>query len=521
MEIEIIMPKMGESITEGTIIAWHKKIGDPIKKDEIIFEISTDKVDTEIPAPADGILSEILAEVGSTLEVGKIVAKMKSTESSVPQSPIRITESVKPENTEYSTIDIPMPKMGESIMEGTILRWHKKVGESIKRDEILFEISTDKVDAEIPSPVDGIVIEILANETETLSVGETVARLKSNTGISLTSEEKIMEQKDNLQTTVTEIRGKEQAKESPKLNSSTKFYSPLVLSIAEKEGIALSELSSIRGTGVDGRVSKKDILGYIELRNAPVVTKSPVLEIPQGGQVYPGGAIERVTMDNIRQKIMHHMIESRDTSVHVTGVVEVDMYRISRYLEKHKDEFYLQNGIKLTYLTFVSYAVIKALSSHPLLNSSIDGNEIIRKKFINLGIAVALENNGLIVPNIKNAQDKNLAGIARSIMDVASRAKLRKLTADDITGGTFTITNYGVFGTLIGTPIINQPEVAILGMGAVVKKPVVVDIDGNELIAIRPMMYLTLSHDHRLVDGMAGGRFLADVKNILENFTEI
>jgi len=305
------------------------------------------------------------------------------------------------------------------------------------------------------------------------------------------------------------------------------------MNIAKKQGVSSSELDSISGTGIGGRVTKNDILKFIEIKASqpakPVSVSAPVsapaqtrtaAPVPSPMPSYINGETEVTPMDNIRRKIMEHMVISRDTSVHVTELAEVDMSKIYRFLQTKKAEIEKSEGVKLTYMPFIAHAVNRALRDYPLVNASIDGNNIVQKKFINLGIAVSMQPNGLIVPNIKNAQNKNIVGLAKAINDVALRARNRKLTPDDITNGTFTITNYGVFGTLFGTPIINQPEVAILGVGAVVKRAVVIEVDGQDTIAIKPMMYLTLAHDHRLVDGMLGGLFLKAVKDNLENFNE-
>jgi 2-oxoglutarate dehydrogenase E2 component (dihydrolipoamide succinyltransferase) len=557
--MDIIMPKMGESVSEGTIIKWHKKVGDSVKRDEIIFEISTDKVDTEIPSPLDGVLTEILVQEGQTVEVGTVVAKIKSSEESSVIVETQNQKEIKHEKVETksqtvseteSIIDITMPKMGESVMEGTIIKWYKKVGDQVKKDETIFEISTDKVDTEIPSPQDGYLVEILVEEQKTVEVGTVVARLSSKLVQQMNqvkAEEKI-EKKETLEDKV-QVQVQAQAKEeivsmhdnfsrvadlSVEANKKgSRFYSPLVLSIAEKENISFSELETIQGTGLEGRVTKKDILNYLENSKTTayqkpkeeikpsqyVEQKSSIKSEPKFTQQFSSSMeYQTIPMDNIRTKIMEHMVHSRDTSVHVTGMIEVDVTRIHNFINTKKDYYLEKENVKLTYMAFISDAVVKALKKYPLVNSSIDGNTILQKRNINLGIAVAVEPTGLIVPNIKNAGDKNLIGLARAIQDLATRSRTKKLTPDDISFGTFTITNYGVFGTVWGTPIINQPEVAILGVGAVRKIPVVIEVDGTDTIAIRNIMALTLSHDHRLIDGMLGGLFLKELKENLENF---
>ena len=552
MKVDIIMPQMGESIHEGTLIKWHKKKGDTVKRDEIIFEISTDKVDTEIPSPAAGILFEIIVKEGETVEVGTTVAVVQTNgepfaeeivdetvSEPVPTEPQESMHDAIGKNIDQVTteagegiIEITMPKMGESVMEGTIIKWYKKIGDPVKKDETIFEISTDKVDTEIPSPEEGILTEILVSEQQTVEVGTVVARLSSKTASILSHKEqkptlpdKSAEQKVDKEKievpAALEVRDKQVNK------SSARFYSPLVLSIAQKENVSFDELEKINGTGVAARITKNDILNYIEQKKSGKLTqvkeeKKEVYKAPSEPYRYEAVAssdgVQKIEMDNIRLKIMQHMVKSRDTSVHVTAMIEVDMNKVYNFIQAKKEEFLRNEGVKLTYMPFITHAAVKALKEYPLVNSTIDGTTIYQKKYINLGIAVAIEPTGLIVPNIKDAGDKNIIGLAKSINDLATRARVKKLTPDDISNGTFSITNYGVFGTIFGTPIINQPEVAILGVGAVQKKPVVMEIDGTETIAIKPIMSLTLSHDHRLVDGMLGGKFLKFIKDTLENF---
>ncbi len=566
--MDIIMPKMGESVNEGTIIKWHKKVGDAVKRDEVIFEISTDKVDTEIPSPSEGVLSEIKFNEGDTVPVGTVVAVINDGNENHAE---QLVQNVQPvmkdvsqvhqaeekshddENKNQNAVkesavellSIQMPKMGESVMEGTIIKWHKKVGEKIKKDETIFEISTDKVDTEVPSPAEGVLAEILVAEQETVEVGTVVAKLSTGSSVYTAKEKPAPPAEEKIQTPATIDNVEEPVSMHDNFSSVnlttantqgkvSSFLSPLVLNIARKENVSFDEIAQIKGTGLEGRVTKKDILSYIENRavaktNAPQTAKEPVKTIAEETAPasynyssvqpsYSSSDVEIISMDNIRQKIMQHMVNSRDTSVHVSAMLEVDMSRIYNFIQRKRDEFQKKENIKLTYMPFIARACVKGLQQFPLINASIEGSSIVKKKFINLGIAVAVEPTGLIVPNIKAANDKSLIGLARSINDLAVRARTKKLTPDDITSGTFTITNYGVFGTIFGTPIINQPEVAILGVGTVVKKPVVVEVDGADTIAIKPIMALTLSHDHRLVDGMLGGKFLKFLKDSLENF---
>jgi pyruvate dehydrogenase E2 component (dihydrolipoamide acetyltransferase) len=547
--MKIIMPKMGESVNEGTIIKWHKKVGDIVKQDEIIFEISTDKVDTEIPSPSQGVLKEIRVKEGDTVEVGTVVAvvddgnsddksvisEIKVEEKVIEEKPTIEKKVVEQPASSAGLVEIEMPKMGESVMEGTIIKWYKKVGEKINKDETIFEISTDKVDTEIPSPVEGTLAEILIGEQETVSVGTIVAKISTGSGpVVSTKKESFTEKKVKIEAPVSmhDNFAKAEIVEREKMKGEgSGFYSPLVLSIAEKENVSFDELRKINGTGLQGRVTKKDILSYIEkVGKQKAATKpfeekkertaapSPSFVLSEVKTVMSGAGVEKIPMDNIRQKIMDHMVASRDTSVHVMSMIEVDMSRVHNFIQQNKDEFQQKYGVKLTYMAFIAQACVKAIKAHPLINSTIDGNTILQKSFVNMGIAVAIEPTGLIVPNIKGAEQLNLIGLAKAINDLAFRSRNKKLTPDDISGGTFTITNYGVFGTVFGTPIINQPEVAILGVGAVIKKPIVVSVDGSDSIAIRPVMALTLSHDHRLIDGMLGGMFIKHLKESLENF---
>jgi pyruvate dehydrogenase E2 component (dihydrolipoamide acetyltransferase) len=551
--MDVIMPKMGESVSEGTIIKWHKKAGDTVKRDEIIFEISTDKVDTEIPSPADGVLKEIKVNEGDTVDVGTVVAIIDEggetsgvpSETKVKKEPeteqvskpeVKQTKTEKKEESKSPSnenlIEIAMPKMGESVMEGTIIKWHKKVGDKVKKDETIFEISTDKVDTEVPSPENGTIAEILVAEQETVEVGTIVAKLSTREGVvnkarperKETKQETAFEKKEKAEPFSMHDSFSSAVVRDEKKEGAAGFYSPLVMNIAKEENVSFDELRKIKGTGLEGRVTKKDILSYLENRKAKTAKEEkPSIEKKAAASYqvsYSDDEIEKIPMDNIRQKIMQHMVNSRDTSVHVSAMLEADVTRIHNFIKNHRDEYFEREGVKLTYMAFIASACVKALKEYPLINSNIDGTTIIRKKFINLGIAVAIEPTGLIVPNIKSAGQLNTIGLAKAINDLAARSRNKRLTPDDITGGTFTITNYGVFGTIFGTPIINQPEVAILGVGTVVKKPVVTEVDGSDTIAIRYTMALTLSHDHRLVDGMLGGRFLKFIKDTLENFDE-
>jgi len=517
MKVEIIMPKMGESINEGTILKWYKAKGDAVIKDEILFDISTDKVDTEIPSPEKGILSEIKVFEQETVAVGTVVAIIETNENEpVIHSKGKIEDIPSTTQVGGEIIDIVMPKMGESITEGTIIKWLKKAGDKVKQDEVIFEISTDKVDTEVPSSVDGTILEILFKENDIVDVGTVVARISKSGGLVGKEPDHVKEevhiQKEKLiPVGINNV--------IPEQDRNT-FYSPLVLNIAKIEKVSFEKLSKITGTGTGGRLTKNDLLKYIQYKKSGIKTDKELLEPDETKtpdiKILP--RIETIPMDNNRLRIMHHMINSKETSVHVTAVMEVDMSKIYSFIEKGGDNNSQNEGIKLTYMSFISYAVVKALKEYPMMNASVEGNNILLKHYINLGIAVALKPSGLIVPNIKSADEKSVKGLAKSILDISTRARNKKLVPDDIADGTFTITNYGVFGNLFGTPIINQPEVGILGVGAITKKPVVVENAGVDSIAIKPMMYLSLSHDHRLVDGMLGGKFVKSIKDTLENF---
>jgi 2-oxoglutarate dehydrogenase E2 component (dihydrolipoamide succinyltransferase) len=418
--------------------------------------------------------------------------------------------------------DMVMPKMGESITEGTIIKWLKQLGDTVEKDEIVLEISTDKVDSEIPTPVSGKIVEFLANENDTVEVGKVIARIETDSESESTQPqaetsppEEIEESAPAKEPTVTEALPpqKPAATIEEVKPESSKFYSPVVLNIARTEGVSTQELESIAGSGISGRVTKKDILNYIETRKSGTTVTAPVptVSAPVPSPVVSGDGLEIIPMDHIRKKIAEHMINTVHTAAHVGLYIEVDMFNVHKIRENSKNNFNRKEGIKLTFMPFISEAVVKTLKEFPLVNSSISEDNIIIKHFINLGIAVDTE-QGLIVPVIKNAESLNLTGIARAINDLASRTRNRKLKPDEVSGGTFSISNFGVFGTKIGFPLINQPQVAILGVGSLEKRAIVV----NDAIAIRPMMDISLTFDHRLIDGALGAKFLQRLKEHLE-----
>jgi len=433
-------------------------------------------------------------------------------------------------------VEVVMPQMGESIAEGTIVKWFKKVGENVKKDETLLEISTDKVDSEIPSPGSGVLVEILAEEQKTVPVRTVIAFIETEGGTigettrpGAPAEPPHPSVQTSPRKSVTPA-GPGIAGEKP---APGRFYSPLVLNIARAEGISMTELEGLAGSGEGGRVTKKDMLAYVAARSRGTTGPQfvPPAPVPAGAGSHPSSAIGRpvdapelsakypppgheiLQMSNVLQRMAQHMVHSVHTSPHVSAVHEVDMTDIVRHRADHAAAFERKEGFKLTFTPYIIDAVIKAIKKYPLINSSIEGDKIIRKNFINLGLAVASE-NGLIVPVIKHAEEKNFLGFARAVNDLASRTRTKKLNPDDIQGGTFTISNYGVFGTLVGMPIINQPQVAILGTGAIKKRVAVI----NDAIAIRSIAYFTLSFDHRLVDGALGGMFLEEIVQNLQRF---
>lgn len=429
-------------------------------------------------------------------------------------------------------VDVIMPKMGESIQEGKILRWMKKPGDKIEKDESILEISTDKVDSEIPSPAPGILTKIVVAEGETVEVGTIIAEIETDASaakVDLTLPVTAQPSTESRLAPPTSSVGFAEVGAAETISArqrrSDRFYSPLVQTIAKKEGIALEELDQISGTGIGGRVTKKDVFDYLSkrsttpafaVRREPAVPRADLKELQKK---YPAPHYDIVQMDNVQLKMAEHMVRSVHTSPHVEAISECDVSAIVEFRAQNADRFERQEGFKLTYTPFLITAAIGALKEFPIVNSSIEGDKIIVKKFINFGIAVASP-SGLLVPVIKSAEEKNFLGLARAINDLAVRTRNKKLSPDEIQGGTFTITNYGVFGNIIGTPIINQPQVAILGVGAIKKRPVVVtDPDGKDSIAIRSIVYLTLAFDHRIIDGAIGGQFLARVVSNLEQYS--
>jgi 2-oxoglutarate dehydrogenase E2 component (dihydrolipoamide succinyltransferase) len=537
---------MGESITEGTLTKWLKKVGDKVERDEPLFEISTDKVDAEIPSPAAGTLQEIKIAEGATVQINTVVcviaegagsatapapAAATAATPATAVSPPAVAPAIPPTapptappaappaaSTGAAGTDVPMPQMGESITEGTITKWLKKVGDKVERDEPLFEISTDKVDAEIPSPAAGTLTEIKFPEGATVGINTIVAVIGGGTGKPAAAPAPAaVAPATPAPATVAPV-----ASAVPVASAASgerPRSSPLVRKIAKDNSV---DLAQVPATGPSGRITKTDILGYIAnpaAKPAPAAAPPAMASAATSAAAVPTpGSL--VPMTKMRSIIARRMVESKHTSPHVHTVFKVDMTRIVRLREREKSKYEQRNGVKLTYMPFITRAAIVALRKHPIVNATVEGDAVRYSRNINIGIAVALE-WGLIVPVIKQAEEQSFLGIARSIADVAGRARGKKLAPDEVSGGTFTLTNSGIFGEQFGLPIINQPQAAILGIGGLNKEAAVLtDKDGNDSIAIRSIQRFALGFDHRIVDGADAGKFMADFKSYLENWDE-
>ncbi|WP_419804961.1 2-oxo acid dehydrogenase subunit E2 [Terriglobus sp.] len=593
---DVPMPQMGESITEGTITKWLKKVGDHVQRDEPLFEISTDKVDAEIPSPAEGVLTEIKAEEGQTVAINTVVAVIgggapaSSAAAAVPvatgQGDGVATSASQPgapggaaassgsgagtSTASSPATEVMMPQMGESITEGTITKWLKKVGDQVQRDEPIFEISTDKVDAEIPSPAAGVLTEIKAQEGQTVQINTVVAVIGGAAGTTGGAAQPQTTQPAPTATPDTQAQRAGANVVAEVESGKGPRSSPLVRKIASENGVDL-RTAGISGSGFEGRITKNDIVGYINNGGKAVAgAPSPMLGQPssQQGSATPSvpgtpshsiaqvssGTPQQVSsarqeastaqsapattapkqaaaesapvlgevvpMSKMRSIIAKRMVESKQTSAHVHTVFKVDMTRIVRLREKEKTKYEQRNGVKLTFMPFITRAAITALRKHPIVNAAVEGQNIRYNKNVNIGIAVALD-WGLIVPVLKQTEEKNFLGIARGIVDIADRARNKKLAPDEVAGGTFTLTNSGIFGEQFGTPVINQPQVAILGIGGLNKEALVIqDKDGGDVIAVRSVQRFTLGFDHRIIDGSDAGKFMTDFKNYLENWSE-
>jgi len=567
MATNVVMPQLGESVTEGTVTRWLKNVGDAIKVDEAIVEVSTDKVDTEIPSPVAGVLLEIRAAQDAVIPVGGIMAIIGESGSAAPSAPVVSAPVVqtpppapKPEPViekpvvqapaptpvaqpvavaaaSGSTVNVLLPQLGESVTEGTITRWLKNVGDKVSIDEAIVEISTDKVDTEIPSPSAGVISEIRVTQDQVAPVGTILAVI--STGASAAVSAPAPAPSAPVVSTPAPVVAPPVAAPSvvaPQVvntpspvvfnNSQTtandSFVTPIVRKLAKEQGV---DLSQIKGTGVNGRVRKDDVLNVAKSNAAPTSqSPSPVAATPTQAvntsapapQESLRGKVEQTS--RLRRIIAERMVQSLHISAQLTSVVEVDVTKIAGLRNKVKDSFVAREGVKLSFLPFFAKVSIEALNEFPIVNATLseDASQVTYSDAVHLAVAVDTP-KGLLVPVIRNAGDLTIAGLARKIQDVAARTRDNKVTPDELSGGTFTLTNTGSRGALFDTPIINQPQVAILGTGAVVKKPVVVKgEDGSDQIAIRQMVYLALTYDHRIVDGADAARFLSSMKLRLE-----
>ncbi|GAA2151893.1 2-oxoglutarate dehydrogenase E2 component [Humibacillus xanthopallidus] len=598
MSERVTMPALGESVTEGTVTRWLKNVGDKVEVDEPLLEVSTDKVDTEIPSPVAGTLQEILAQEDDTVPVGADLAVIGDGDAPAPQqsAPEPAQEQAAAPAPEAPSTEqepqpatsepeaeqaaapqaaatgseggggqtVTMPALGESVTEGTVTRWLKAEGDDVAVDEPLLEVSTDKVDTEIPSPVAGKLTKILVQEDDTVPVGADLAVIGGSAGSAPAAQAQAEQAAPAEQPKAEEPKAEEPKAEEPagapadaprppaqqspeaaapaapaesapaaqpaqapaapeQRDDAAAYVTPLVRKLATQHGV---DLGAITGTGVGGRIRKQDVLDAAEAAKAPAPEPAAPAAAPSAPAASAPAAAAptavspkrgtREKMTRLRKVIATRMVESLQVSAQLTTVVEVDLTKVARLRAKVKSDFEAREGTKLSFLPFLALAATEALKAHPMVNASVEGDEIVYHGTENLAIAVDTE-KGLLVPVVKNAGDLNIAGLARAIADLADRTRNNKIAPDDLAGGTFTITNTGSRGALFDTPIINQPQVAILGTGAIVKRPVVVtDADGGETIAIRSMMYLALSYDHRIVDGADAARFLGTMKARLE-----
>ena len=550
MSFSVTMPALGESVSEGTVTRWLKNEGDMVAVDEPLLEVSTDKVDTEIPSPVAGILSKIVVGVDQTVAVGAELAVISSDASApapTPQAttptPTPVVETPAPAPVAAAPTPPPaapaasggtvitMPALGESVSEGTVTRWLKNVGDSVAVDEALLEVSTDKVDTEIPSPVAGTLLAIDVAVDTTVPVGARLGLIGSTGAVPVASTPApapvIAAPAAQTPPPAPVVAAPVVAAPAPApvapvapaapvAQPQDAYVTPIVRKLANDLGV---NLASVRGTGIGGRIRKEDVENAAPksaaVTSAPVAAAAPQTPRPAAPVASPLRGTT-VTMSRLRKVIAARMVESLQVSAQLTTVIEVDVTKIARLRDRSKATFEAREGVKLSFLPFFAVAVCEALKQHPVLNSSVEGDQIIYHGAEHLGVAVDTE-RGLLVPVIHNAGDLNMGGVARKIADLAARTRDNKVTPDELGGGTFTLTNTGSRGALFDTPIINQPQVAILGLGAVVKRPMVVKgEDGGETIAIRSMVYLGLSYDHRVVDGADAARFLVTLKERLE-----
>ena len=549
MTFSVTMPALGESVSEGTVTRWLKNEGDMVAVDEPLLEVSTDKVDTEIPSPVAGVLSKIVVAVDQTVAVGAelaIIATDGSASAPVvsepiaqvpvaqvpaqPSTPVAVPVTPAPTAPAASGAGtvITMPALGESVSEGTVTRWLKNEGDMVAVDEPLLEVSTDKVDTEIPSPVAGTLLAIDVAVDTTVAVGARLGLIGTTGSIATPApvvaapavsepiaQVPVAQVPAQPSTPVAVPSTPAPAPVTPVTQPADAYVTPIVRKLANDLGV---NLSTVRGSGIGGRIRKEDVIAAkpasAPSQSAPVAASAPAAR-PAAPVASPLRGTT-VTMSRLRKVIAARMVESLQVSAQLTTVIEVDVTKIARLRDRSKATFEAREGVKLSFLPFFAVAVCEALKQHPVLNSSVEGDQIIYHGAEHLGVAVDTE-RGLLVPVIHNAGDLNMGGVARKIADLAARTRDNKVTPDELGGGTFTLTNTGSRGALFDTPIINQPQVAILGLGAVVKRPMVVKgEDGGETIAIRSMVYLGLSYDHRVVDGADAARFLVTLKERLE-----
>ena len=547
MSHTVELPALGESVTEGTVTRWLVAVGDTVAVDDPIVEVSTDKVDTEIPSPVAGVVEQILVEEDEDVEVGAALVVIgdgssapaaepaapaaEAPAASAPAAPEAPAAAAAPAAGSVSGQEVTLPALGESVTEGTVTRWLKEVGEQVEVDEPLVEVSTDKVDTEIPSPVAGTLLEIRIPEDEEAEVGQVLAIIGDSSAAAAPAAPAAPAPAAAAPAPATPAApaAPASAPDTPATPAAPAadgeaYVTPLVRKLAKDNGI---DLSTVKGTGVGGRIRKQDVQAAIAAKGstapaaAPVASAAPAADgAPKAAHTFEvspkRGTVEKTA--RIRQVIAKRMRESLDISTQLTQVTEVDMTRVAQLRAKAKDGFLAREGAKLTFLPFFAQAVTEALQQHPALNASMteDLKQITYPDSENVAIAVDTP-KGLLVPVIKNASDLGIAGLAKAIGDLGGRARTGDIAPEELTGSTFTITNIGSFGALFDTPIINQPNVAILGTGSIVKRPMVVkDVDGNDSIAIRSMCYLSLTYDHRVVDGADAGRFLYTLKTRLE-----
>ena len=558
MSTSVVLPALGESVTEGTVTRWLKQVGDTIQEDEGLLEISTDKVDTEIPSPVSGVIEEILVQEDETVEVGAVLAKIgdgdgapsedTSDDSAQAEAPAQpeakpaeepAAEDSGPEQAAHDTStasdadgkDVVLPELGESVTEGTVTRWLKSIGDDVEVDEPLLEISTDKVDTEIPSPFAGTLQQILVQEDETVAVGSPLAKIGSGSPApaEAPSEESAPEEPASAEETSAPEPAEEPApapaaeeqtsepepapapeKAAAAPSASDDIYvTPLVRRLAQQQGV---DLASVTGTGVGGRIRKEDVLKAAE---APAAPTSAAEAAPVEVEVSPLRGTTQ-PMSRLRKVLAERAVASMQSTAQLTTVVEVDVTKLSQYRDRVKKDFQAKTGDKLSFLPFFALAAAEALQTYPIINSTVDGDKIVYPATENVSIAVDTE-RGLLTPVLRDAASKNLAEIAHEIADLAARTRDNKLKPDELAGGTFTLTNTGSRGALFDTPVVFLPQSAILGTGTVVKRPGVVTVDGAEAISVRSYVYLALSYDHRTIDGADAARFLAAVKKRLED----